>query len=194
MIKHGYCPATGPTPTYQTWQQMIDRCTNSKRANYLRYGARGIKVCEAWLNSFEAFVADMGDRPDGTTLDRKDNDGHYEPGNCRWATRKEQARNTSRTVLVTMRGETKCLSDWCDDLGLPYTVIKARVGGYGWDPVRALTVPIVSVKDRTHCPQGHHYNTENTRFEGKRKVSRKCRICDRERHMAKRIKAAMGAP
>ena len=80
------------TPTYRSWASMIQRCTNEKRHNYAYYGGRGITVCVRWRD-FDAFLADMGERPDGTTLDRIDNEGNYEPGNCEWATPKQQSNN-----------------------------------------------------------------------------------------------------
>lgn len=82
------------TPEFRTWQGLIQRCTNPNARAWANYGGRGIRVCDAWLKSFEAFLADVGTRPDSSlTLDRIDNDGHYEPGNVRWATKLEQTRN-----------------------------------------------------------------------------------------------------
>ena len=83
---------TRDSPTYQSWLSMHKRCTDSTRSNYPYYGGRGITVCDQWA-TFARFLRDMGERPGGTTLDRRDNDGHYEPDNCRWATRKEQRAN-----------------------------------------------------------------------------------------------------
>lgn len=90
-MRHGH--AGLETPTYRTWQAMRARCHNPKHSAYPRYGARGIQVCERWRNSFDAFLADMGERPDGSTLDRIDGSKGYEPGNCRWATTAQQFEN-----------------------------------------------------------------------------------------------------
>ena len=93
---HGHKPKAGKSPTYATWLCMVQRCTRENWHAYHRYGGRGVTVCERWASSFENFLADMGERPDGMTLDRINVDGHYEPGNCRWATAQEQARNKAR--------------------------------------------------------------------------------------------------
>ena len=92
-VRHGHSRrGVPPSPTYNSWTGMMQRCYSQNATSYHRYGARGIKVCEAW-QTFANFLADMGERPEGKTLDRKDNNGNYEPSNCQWSTPKEQAAN-----------------------------------------------------------------------------------------------------
>ncbi len=124
--KHGQSARGGVTRAYKIWCGMIDRCTNPNAEFFPRYGGRGIAVCERWRD-FRSFFADMGKPLDGQSIERINLNGHYEPGNCRWATAAEQARNTSRTRLITRNGVTKCLKDWCADLGLNYSATLRRV-------------------------------------------------------------------
>lgn len=108
------------TPEWNTWSVMRERCRNPNNAKYHRYGGRGITVCERWDNSFEDFLADMGPKPSKDhSIDRIDNDGNYEPSNCRWATRKTQGRNTSKNLWITIDGVRLCLEDWCIHLRVP---------------------------------------------------------------------------
>lgn len=127
-------------PTYTVWQQMKRRCANPKVAHFERYGGRGIKVCSRWLESFENFLADMGERPDGTTLDRVNNDGHYEPANCRWVARKTNSRNRSDNRLLTFNGQTKTLAEWVESTGHSLATLQGRVH-MGWTDEQTLTTP-----------------------------------------------------
>lgn len=123
----GYRHGQAHSPTYCSWGNMVQRCTNEKMSGYARYGGRGITVCERWKNSFEAFFADMGPRPEGMTLDRINNSLGYEPGNCRWATRAEQMKNTRTTHLITFAGKTEPLSVWAKELGLKNASLRKRL-------------------------------------------------------------------
>lgn len=92
-FKHGYARVGKEAPVYSVWKAMRARCRNPNHPRYEHYGGRGIAVCRRWEESFEAFLEDMGDRPEGRSIDRIDNDGDYEPSNCRWATQAEQVKN-----------------------------------------------------------------------------------------------------
>src|SRR6516162_1801432 len=111
--KHGHA-TNGISPTYHTWAGMKSRCTNPLHKNYSLYGGRGIIVCERWLNSFEAFLADMGEKPAKKSLDRINNDGPYSPENCRWASQKQQCRNSKINRLITCNGVTKTIIEWSE--------------------------------------------------------------------------------
>ena len=114
------------TREYESWMHAKGRCFNSDNAAYLNYGGRGITMCEKWKNSFEAFYSDMGPCPPKYTLDRKDNDGNYEPGNCRWATRKTQNRNRRDTVMLDYNGETISLRDLAARHGMNFDALRHR--------------------------------------------------------------------
>jgi hypothetical protein len=114
------------TPTYWSWVAMRVRCNYPKSERYPNYGGRGIRVCERW-SKFENFLADMGQRPNGKTIERRDGNGNYEPSNCVWASTDEQNRNKRSTVNVTIDGETLCLKDWCRRFGLKYITVVMRI-------------------------------------------------------------------
>jgi hypothetical protein len=120
--KHGY----SRHPVYHCYYSMLHRCNNPANKHYPEYGGRGITVCERWQESFENFLADMGDPPQGTSLDRIDNDGPYSPENCRWATVVDQARNKRCTKLATHNGVTKPISQWAVELGIHYQTLFHR--------------------------------------------------------------------
>src|SRR5262249_47439361 len=97
VTTHGAAKGGRNSRTYSTWAGMIQRCTNSKTSEYENYGGRGITVCQRWLDSYEAFLADMGEKPSGKTIDRINNDGNYEPSSCRWVSQRENNRNSQRS-------------------------------------------------------------------------------------------------
>ena len=123
VTKHGL----SKTAYYSRWMNMIRRCTNPKDLNYDRYGGRGIKVCDRWLNSFQNFLDDMGLPPfKGAELDRINNGGNYEPGNVRWATRSQNGNNKRTNVLLTYNGVTKTMKEWSIHTGIGYWAMVAR--------------------------------------------------------------------
>lgn len=130
-------------PLWDTWYAMIDRCTNPGHTAWSRYGGRGVGIDPSWLgpDGFDRFVASVGPRPsEAHTLDRKDNDGHYTPGNVRWSTKKQQSRNRSNTRWLTWYGKTQDLQTWAEQLGMRPHVIEHRLAR-GWDIDRALSTP-----------------------------------------------------
>ena len=117
---------------------MKTRCSNPKCRSYPHYGGRGIKVCERW-QKFENFLADMGECPPGRSIERIEPNGDYEPRNCRWATSKEQNRNTSRSRLIEMNGQQKTLAEWCEIYGVPSQRIGKRLKR-GMSPEQAFDI------------------------------------------------------
>lgn len=138
--RHGHATLAGNTKTYECWRNMRRRCRDPRNKRFAQYGGRGITVCERW-ELFSNFLADMGERPAGMTIDRKDNDGNYEPGNCRWATAQEQSRHRTSTIMVCIDGVSKCLAEWAVDFGADYNNARRRIQNFGWNPTRALLTP-----------------------------------------------------
>lgn len=128
------------TPEYHAWTHMTNRCYCSTNKAFKNYGARGISVCDRWRGSFENFYADMGPRPKGASIERIDNNGNYEPTNCRWATRSEQNRNTRRNRWLTARGRTQCIADWAKEAGIRHGIIRNRLH-LGWTAEAAIFTP-----------------------------------------------------
>lgn len=114
------------TPTWNSWRDMRDRCENENHHKYHLYGGRGVRVCRRWAK-FTNFLADMGERPVGTTIDRRDRNGHYTPNNCRWATAKEQANNTRRNRRFTYRGREYTMKQLAEMIGVPYPRLRWRL-------------------------------------------------------------------
>jgi hypothetical protein len=122
------------------WVGMLGRCLDKNNYAYSNYGSRGITVCESWLN-FDNFYRDMGPRPSlKHSIDRINNDGNYEPSNCRWATQKQQANNTRFNRMLTYKGRTQSLALWCDELGISHQMVRSRLSR-GWTVDKAFNVP-----------------------------------------------------
>lgn len=116
--------------TYECWTNMKTRCFNPAYKHFDRYGGRGITMCARWL-SFENFLDDMGPKPDGLTIERRDNDGNYEPSNCYWATRREQSLNRKTSHFATVDGVSLCAHDWAKWLGVSLNAFHTRVRKVG---------------------------------------------------------------
>lgn len=127
--------------SYHSWDSMIQRCSDERLPHFKRYGGKGISVCERW-KKFENFYEDMGERPPGLTLDRIDPLKNYTPENCRWATVKEQANNTSSNHKITFNGVTKNLTQWAEEYNIHWSTLRKRIIDLKWDINKALTQPV----------------------------------------------------
>jgi hypothetical protein len=154
LTKHGKTE----TREYNIWQLMLKRCYDPSNHKYPDYGGRGIAVCERWRNSFVAFLEDTGNAPSPQhSIDRfPDNDGNYEPGNTRWATPKQQARNRRSSKLVEFDGATRTIAEWAEVTGLSYDTIQQRLASGRWSIEKALTTPRMSNGKRERIGTGYH--------------------------------------
>jgi len=139
---HGFTRDGLARGEYQSWQAMKKRCLNPRAKDFGDYGGRGIRIHPAWVDDFAAFLAHIGPRPTPAhTIERKDNEWHYEPGNVRWATRKEQARNRRSTNLIEYQGEILTIDEWSMKLGINARTLRDRIGKLGWSKEIAFTTP-----------------------------------------------------
>lgn len=136
-FKHGI----SKTPTWRSWSSMMWRCNSPRHNAYGKSDGSRLTVCERWKDYLN-FLEDMGERPVGATIDRIENSKGYEPGNCRWATRKTQNRNRTISRFLTFNGQTKCLAEWAEELNISARAISRRLQ-WGWDVDRALTEPVL---------------------------------------------------
>jgi hypothetical protein len=147
-------------PAYKVWSEMKQRCNNPNKWQFRLYGGRGITYCKEW-EAFAGFIADMGPRPDGATLDRINVDGNYEPANCRWADKITQANNASSNRKIVVEGETLGLCEASRKYGVPFGTIWKRLD-LGWQEHDAATIPV-----RAHKAYERRTQSSNLRAEGK---------------------------
>jgi len=136
--RHGQSRRGSVSKSYSTYAAMLARCYNPNNWKYADYGGRGITVCDRWRESFENFYKDMGDRPEGYTIDRIDNNAGYSPDNCKWATQSEQCRNRRSNRIIEYEGEKKTLIDWSENIGIEWKVLDDRLRRK-WSVERAFT-------------------------------------------------------
>jgi hypothetical protein len=137
------------TKIYKIWTTLKQRCENNNDKNYPRYGGRGIMVCKEWADSFDAFYMHMGDMPTGCSLDRIDNNGNYEPGNVRWATKVQQTRNKRGVHLFEFNGEMKTLKEITHEFGASYQTVHQRIFKLGMSLKDALLTPNLRRKNHS---------------------------------------------
>ena len=148
--RHGHIVDGISSPDYRSYMSMKARCTNPNAEGYENYGGRGISVCKRWRRSFQHFLDDMGPRPSlQHSLDRIDNEGNYTPRNCHWATAKQQGRNRRNNRMITHNGQTFCVSDWCEELGLSEDVVRGRLS-LGWSMAEIESTPVLHTRKRVN--------------------------------------------
>ena len=126
-------------PTFEIWRGIIRRCVEKSHTSYKWYGAKGVTICEKWRASFASFLEDMGSRPKNHTIERRDSNGNYEPGNCYWATYKQQGANRSNVVLIQINGMKMTMPDACKHFGTKSVTAHARIRR-GWSLIDAVSV------------------------------------------------------
>lgn len=146
-LRHGM----SGTPEHISWSAMKERCLTSSNPGYIDYGGRGITICDRWM-SFEKFYEDMGPRPKGASLGRIDNNGPYDPSNCRWETAEQQANNRRVSNIINIDGESLTISQWSRKVGIKRVTIAARIR-LGWDAYLAISTPT-----RKFTRKGMHAN------------------------------------
>lgn len=139
--KHGHTGEGWASKTFRVWSGMRSRCTNPNTPNFKRYGGRGITVCDRW-NTFVNFLADMGEAPEGKTLERVDNNAGYSKENCKWATPKEQANNRRNNTFLEFNGRRLNIERWAEEIGVPSNTLWMRINHGKWSIEKALTTPL----------------------------------------------------
>lgn len=143
---HGHEQNGKKTPTYVSWEKMMSRCYREKDVGYKYYGAKNIKVCEKW-HTFEGFLSDMGERPSRLhSIDRIDCEGNYEPSNCKWSTRKEQANNTRRSKYYEYEGKKRTIAELADIARIKYDTMYYRLEKYKWSVEKSMQPIRVAVE------------------------------------------------
>lgn len=145
-FRHGHCKRSGQSSEYMTWCQMIQRCKNPKNRAFHDYGMRGIKVCERWMD-FSNFLADMGPRPPGLTLERVDNQKGYSPDNCTWSSRSKNNNNKRNNIVLTMDGVSATAAQWSKMGKVPYRAFVKRLRR-GWTLKKAIETPSLYMAGR----------------------------------------------
>ena len=154
-LVHGSSRIGKQTRTYRIWTGIKTRCLNKNTDSYKDYGGRGIVICDRWKYSFKNFLDDMGECPSGLTIERINNNGNYEPDNCKWATSKEQCNNTRSNRLIEYNGEVKTLKQWADTLKIHWSTLRNKLEKYGQDIERAFTEPVNHKKQIEHKGETH---------------------------------------